>query len=274
MTIRQALLKATQQLNQVKINSASLDADVLLTFILNKSKEYLYTYPEKELTKKQTEKYNQLIKKRRQRIPVAYLTNHKEFYGLDFYVNRDVLIPRPLTEQLVEKVINEIENEQKKNKKRITIADIGTGSGCIPVAIKKHLPQATVYATDISKKALAVAKKNAKKYKTTIKFFRGDLLKPLKNKKIDFLIANLPYLKSDQIKNELTYEPKQAVVGSVNDIKRLLKEISELKQKPEKIFLEIDKRQEKVIKQTIKKYQLKAFLVSAYAASEYGKPKK
>lgn len=230
MTIKQALIEATKKLK------SALDADILLSHAIDKSKEYLYTYPEKNLTKKQTEKYNRLIKKRIKKIPVAYLTNHKEFFNLDFYVDKNVLIPRPLTESLVEEVIKEAKN------KKINIADIGTGSGCIAIALKKHLPQATVYATDISIAALNVAKKNAKKHRVKIKFFQGDLLAPLSNKKIDIIVANLPYLTKSQIKNELKYEPKTALLGGDKYIKKLLRQAKELKYQPEKIFLETGRK--------------------------------
>ncbi|MFH1173226.1 MAG: peptide chain release factor N(5)-glutamine methyltransferase [bacterium] len=268
ITIRQALIEATKQLKQAKIDSSALDADVLLSYLLKKHKAYLYTYPEKELTNKQKREYGQLIKKRAARMPTAYLTGHKDFYGLDFKVNKNVLIPRPFTESLVEQVIKEVGN------KKIIIADIGTGSGCIAIALKKHLPQATVYATDISPKALVVAQKNAKKNQVKIKFLKGDLLKPIRDKKIDYLIANLPYLKASQIKDELKYEPRTSLIGSVNDIKKLLQQITKLKEKPTKIFLEIDRRQTKAIKESIKKLGLKAFLISAYVISKHGAPKK
>lgn len=271
MTIKEVLIKATKELKRAKIDSSTLDADVLLSYLLKKPKEYLYAHPEKILTDKQQKKYNQLIKKRANRMPAAYLTDQKEFYGLNFYVDQNVLIPRPFTERLVEGVLQ----EAKKNKnKKITIADIGTGSGCIAIAVKKYLPQATLYATDLSPKALTVAQKNARQHKLPIQFFQGDLLEPIKDKKIDYLLANLPYLKSNQIKKELKYEPRQSMVGSLNDIKRLLRQINKLKKQPVRIFLEIDKRQEKAVAEVIKKYRLKATLVSAFAAFEHGTPKK
>ena len=265
MIIKQALLKATQKLKQAKIeprqkrgetphpmwcgvDSSALDADILLSFVLKKSKEFLYTYPEKKLTKNQLAKFNQLINRRLKREPVAYLINRKEFYGLDFYVDKNVLIPRPLTESLVEQVIKEVGN------KKATIADIGTGSGCIAIALKKHLPQATIYATDISPAALKVAKKNAKKHRVKIKFLKGDLLKPflpsrkatrpgrVAFKKIDIIIANLPYLIKNQIKNELKYEPKTALLGGDKYIKELLRQVKKLNPPSggqlKKIFLE------------------------------------
>ncbi|MFH1226121.1 MAG: HemK/PrmC family methyltransferase, partial [bacterium] len=144
MNIKKILKQAAEKLKAAKIDSAFLDADILLAFTLKKPKEFLYSYPEKKLTKNQLAKFNQLINRRAKREPVAYLINRKEFYGLDFYVDKNVLIPRPLTETLVEEIIKKVKN------KKVVIADIGTGSGCIAITLKKHLPQATIYAIDIS----------------------------------------------------------------------------------------------------------------------------
>ncbi len=249
MTIKEILKQAIKQLNKAKIDSSALDADILLSFVLKKPKEFLYTYPEKKLTKNQLAGFNRLINCRVKREPVAYLTHHKEFYGLDFYVDKNVLIPRPLTESLVEEVINYAKNQ------RLTIADIGTGSGCIAITLKKHLPNTTIYATDISPAALKVAKKNARKHKTKIKFFKGNLLEPFlppssrkatfRNVafKIDYIVANLPYLNKTQIKNELKYEPKTALLGGDKYIKELLWQAKKLKPRPKKIFLEIKQKQ-------------------------------
>lgn len=231
-TIKEAQVSATQKLDKIGIDSSALDTDVLLSFVLKKPKEFLYTYPEKKLTASQIKKYNFLIKKRIKKMPIAYLIGHKEFFGLNFYVDKNVLIPRPLTESLVEAVIKEI-----KNKKAI-IADIGTGSGCIAIALKKHLPQATIYAVDISVAALKVAKKNARKHHAKIIFKKGNLLDPIKKIKIDYIVANLPYLKVGQIKDELIYEPKTALLGGDKYIKKLLRQIKNLSHSPKKIFLE------------------------------------
>lgn len=168
-------------------NISYLDAEILLAFVLEKPKEFLYTHPEYKLTATQIKKFKKLVNCRKEGEPVAYLTNHKEFYGLNFYVDKNVLIPRPETETLVEEIIKD-----NKNKK-IVIADIGTGSGCIAIVLAKFLPKAKIYATDICKKALNVATGNAKKHNVKIDFIQGNLLEPLKNKKIDIVAANLPY---------------------------------------------------------------------------------
>ena len=236
MTISQALAWATQK---IKSASSALEAEVLLSFVLKKPKEFLYTHPEKILTAARFKKLSQLARRRHQGEPVAYLTNRKEFYGLDFYVDKRVLIPRPETELLVEEVIRSTNNQQPST---ITMADIGTGSGCIAIAWAKNLPKTTIYAVDISKPALAVAKKNAKKHKAKIKFFQGNLLTPVKNHKIDIIVANLPYL----AKTNLSFEPKKAVIAQKNGLalyEKMFQQVKKLKYQPKYVCCEIDPRQ-------------------------------
>ena len=267
MNIKQTLIWAT---NKLKIKTASLDAEVLLSNVLKKPKEFLYTYPEKELTNQQTEKFKKLISRRAKFEPIAYLTNQKEFYGLNFYVDKCVLIPRPETELLVEEVLSQIYKLQTKSYK-ITIADIGTGSGCIAITLAKHLPKATIYAADISKTALTLAKKNAKKHQVKIKFYQGDLIKPLKNKKIDLIVANLPYL-DDNYKNllkssnkmSLKFEPKMALRGGkfgLDVYQRLFIQINQLKNKPKLIIGEIPHCYLNQTKKLTKKYFLKKEII-------------
>jgi len=248
MTIKHSLDLAIKKLKLKKNKTAALDAEVLLAFILKKPKEFLYTWPDKKLTADQTKKFQALISRRTGGEPVAYLIKNQEFYSLDFYVDKRVLIPRPETELLIEEVMEYVMNQKLK------IADIGTGSGCIAVALAKNLPAAKIIATDISKKALAVAKKNAGKHKAKIDFFYGNLLQPLINKKnkIDIIVANLPYLKKP-----LPFEPKTAFVGGKDGLEiyeKLIQQIANYKLRSKLILLEIDPRQIIKIKKIISKY--------------------
>ncbi len=181
--ICQVLKSGTEKLQKAGIESANLDAEVLLLNCIEangresqreKTRSFLYTHPEFELTKKQIAKYKKFISRRAKGEPVAYILGHKEFYGLDFIVNKNVLIPRPETEMMVDEILNQVQDD--KNKKNILI-DIGTGSACIPISILKNL-HITAVATDFSTKALAVAKKNARLHKVNkkIKFIKSDLL--------------------------------------------------------------------------------------------------
>jgi len=249
MTIKQILINTK--------NISPLDAEIILSFIVKKPKEFLYTYPEYKLTINQIKKFKNLVIRRSKGEPVAYLTNHKEFYGLDFYINKNILIPRPETETLIEEII-----KNEKNKKLI-ITDIGTGSGCIAITLAKFLPKAKIYATDICKKALSVASKNAKIHNVKINFIQGNLLEPLKNKKIDIVVANLPYGWKEWKNNSSTetsglkFEPQKALFtkeGGLFLYLQLFSQLAKRKQKPKSIYGEFDPRQKKDLQKIIKKY--------------------
>lgn len=248
--IQQALKYGSINLKN-KSDSSALDAEILLSFTLKKDRAFLFTYPEKELTKQQWQKYKKLIAQRKKHKPIAYITHHKEFYGLDFYVDKRVLIPRPETENLIEEVINFIKHQPQTTNHQLqtTILDVGTGSGCIAIALAKNLPKAKIYAIDISKKAIAVAKINAKKHKvlSQIKFIKSNLLNRLpKTIKFNVIVVNLPYLSKKEWQNTVLdikkYEPKLALVGGENGNEIYKKFFLQAKQylKPNgKIFLEL-----------------------------------
>ena len=191
MNISQALTSAYQKLIKAKINSAHLDAELLLSFTIKKSREYILAHPEKSLTKNQTNKFQNLITQRAKNIPIAYLTNSKEFYGRTFYVDERVLVPRPETEQIIDITKRILRNPIPLKgigfpNKRTIIADIGTGSGCIITTMACELKNKNIkyFAIDISKDALAVARKNARLHGVDkkIKFLQGNLLEPFLKK--------------------------------------------------------------------------------------------
>lgn len=248
MTIRQAAAFGAQKLKQAKIPSAILDAEVLLSYVLKKDKEFIFINPEFKLNQAQAKKYKWLIKRRAKFEPVAYLTGQKEFYGLNFLVNKNVLIPRPETELLVEEAINLVKKSEIFNaQSKIVIADIGTGSGAIAIALKKYLPKTKIIATELSPSALNVAQKNATRNKVAIKFIKTDLLNGLKDQ-IDLIAANLPYVPTAEkkIKNifsaSLKYEPAQALYSGPYGLKayeKLFGQIRSLKNKPKVLVCEI-----------------------------------
>lgn len=217
-----------------------LDREILLSYVLQKPKEHLFAHPEKKLTKNQIAKFISLAKRRAKGEPIAYLVGKKEFYGLEFIVNRNVLIPRPETEMLVDKCLDII-LDTKYSIPDAKIIDIGTGSGNIAISIAKNIPQRiqkkiNFYATDISKKALNVAKKNAKRHKIdkSIKFIKSDLLEFAFQKKLEgnvIIIANPPYVSGklyQKRKNSLKYEPKSALLSQKEGLvhyEKLLKQI-------------------------------------------------
>ena len=257
MKIKEALTRGAKKLEEKNIDSAHLDAELLLSLTLKKEREFLYTYPDSKLNKKQVKKYQKLIKKRATHYPLAYILGYKEFYGLKFLVNKNVLVPRPDTELLVQETLRLANSEDN-------IVEIGTGSACIAISLVKN-GISTVTATDISSRALKIAKKNAKLHqiKDKIKFIKGDLLKPLKNKKIDILISNLPYLDTDykyliqgSDKKSLDFEPQRALYpgkDGLDGYKELFKQIKNLKHLPKYILIEIDPEQIQILSSYIEK---------------------
>jgi release factor glutamine methyltransferase len=215
-TIYQALEQATLSLTQAGQTNARLDAQVLLSHTLQIERSFLYAYPEHMLTPEQELQYHTFIERRSRGEPIAYLTGHKEFYGLDFLVDKRVLIPRPETELLVEAALSACRKMFAAGRTPI-VADIGTGSGVIPVALavcELQLPY--LYASDISTDALDVAYLNCLRHhiEDRVRLLHGDLLAPLPEP-IDILTANLPYVGIDEL-NELpldvtAYEPHLAL---------------------------------------------------------------
>jgi release factor glutamine methyltransferase len=231
---------------QLKSASPVLDTELIMAKTLNKPKEYLYEYPEKKLNFKQLALFEKLFQSRQKGLPIAYILGHKEFYGLNFLVNPNVLIPRPETEILVEQVL-----KYYKNKKKLLLVDIGTGSGAIIISLATKLKNKAEYlATDLSTKAINLAKKNARLSRVNIKFLKGNLLQPLtKQKNLALalgnfiLISNLPYLTQSEInKPNLKFEPKQALYGGPDGLRYFRQFFAEIKKyhlNPQAIFLEI-----------------------------------
>lgn len=241
MTIIKVLKWAVTEFDKAKIPSALLDAEVLLMHVIKKSKEFILINPDQKITKSQENKFISLVKKRKKFEPVAYLTGTKEFYDFNFIVNKHVLIPRPETELLVEEVIKYV------GHKKITVVDIGTGSGAIAISLKKNLPNINLIATDISQSALKIAQKNSELNGVKINFIKTNLISGI-NQKIDIMVANLPYIPEAEkkLKNiytaPLKYEPAQALYAGkygLDAYEELFKQINKLTSKPTAIFCEI-----------------------------------
>src|SRR5438876_5136614 len=205
-TIHQALEQATLSLTQADQTNARLDAQLLLSHTLHTERSFLYAYPEHVLTSQQEQHYQTLIERRSRGEPIAYLTGHKEFYGLDFLIDKRVLIPRPETELLVEAALNACRKMLDAGRTPI-VADIGTSSGIIPVTLAVLEPRLPyLYASDISTDALDVAYLNCLRHHVEgrVHLLYGDLLAPLPEP-IDILTANLPYVGTDEL-DELTLD--------------------------------------------------------------------
>ena len=202
------------------IENPRLDAEILLSHVMNMQRFYLYVSHEQELNEKQLAAYKALIKQRVNNVPVAYLVGYKEFMATKFDVSSDVLIPRPETETLVDEVLTRL----KKISGELKVADIGTGSGAIAVSIAKRIDNVIVDAVDISEKALKIAEQNANKNEVAdkIKFYIGDLLEPLNEMKFNAIISNPPYIPTkviDTLQPEVSkYEPRIALDGGADGL--------------------------------------------------------
>lgn len=234
-------------------------ARILLQHVLGMSQAGLLASLRDDIGEEDKTSFWNMIEQHAEGIPVQHLTGSEEFYGRRFTVNRDVLIPRPETEELIEETL-ELVNEYITNPSP-SIADVGTGSGIIAITMKSEIPAAKVTATDISEAALVVARKNAENLGVEIDFRLGDLLAPLKNVKWDVILSNPPYIAhseaesmSDTVKN---YEPHSALFAEQEGLelyKRMMEDLPDLLNKPGIVGFEIGQAQgnavEKMLNET------------------------
>ncbi|GCE05625.1 peptide chain release factor N(5)-glutamine methyltransferase [Dictyobacter aurantiacus] len=215
-TLREALAQGAQTLARADIQGTRLEAQVLLGEVLGMDRSRLLAYPDQVLTREQEQLYHSYLQRRGAHEPVAYIVGHKGFYGLDFLVDRRVLIPRPETELLVEAALQEIDQRLASGTIPV-VADIGTGSGAIPISVAVNEPRLPyIYACDISPEALEVTRQNCERHHVTdrVRLLEGDLLAPLPEV-VDVLLANLPYVgeheRSDMTADVVGYEPSLAL---------------------------------------------------------------
>lgn len=197
-----------------------MNAELLLMFTLDCDRAYLYGHPERELSAEESARYEDVLNQRAQGIPAQYITGHQEFWGMDFVVSPAVLIPRPETEHVIEKVLELVADWRAANveskRSRLRIVDVGTGSGCIALALAKELPGAEIHATDLSEDALETARANAGRLnlQDAVAFHKSDLLMGIDGP-FDFVVSNPPYvglLEEDQVQLEVRkFEPRMAV---------------------------------------------------------------
>ncbi len=216
MMLKQALAAAIADLEANRVGSPRMNAEVLLMFALGCDRAYLYAHPERELTPEETSRYEAAIRERASGKPSQYITGHQEFWGLDLLVSPAVLIPRPETEHVIETVL-----ELARGQQRPRIVDVGTGSGCIALALATELPEAEISALDISADALEMAKANAARLQlaSRVRFERSDLLESLlsagESGRFDFVVSNPPYVpenEPEKVQREVReFEPRVAV---------------------------------------------------------------
>ena len=222
MLLREALQAAITRLTAEQVPSPRLNAETLLMFTLNCDRAHLYAHPERELTPEEQSRYDETLTQRSKGVPAQYITGHQEFWGLDLIVSPAVLIPRPETEHLIETVL-----PLARAIPHPIIADVGTGSGAIALALAKELPNAEIHATDISPAALEIAEANAARLQLEFRasnqhppqrrifFHDTDLLRGLDPGAFDFVVSNPPYVglaEEDEVQLEVRkFEPRNAV---------------------------------------------------------------
>ncbi len=211
MQLKEALGSALEMLQGHRVPSPRMNAEVLLMFVLGCDRAHLYSYPERELTDEEIELYDEALATRARGVPAQYITGHQEFWGLDFIVTPAVLIPRPETEHLVEAAL-----QVCRALDRPRIIDVGTGSGCVALALASELPKAEIHATDMSEEALEIARANAARlqFQSRVVFHHGDLLAGI-GEGFDLVASNPPYVgdsEEDKVQLEVRkFEPRSAV---------------------------------------------------------------
>ena len=245
--VKELLTRAFQRLVDLRVSTPQLDAEVLLMHRLHLSRAQLYARLNDEVDDSVSEDYYLLVERRAQGEPVAYITNQREFMGLDFYVDKKVLIPRPETELLIEFAVKKI-IEKGWEAEPFSIVDVGTGSGIIAVYLALRFPNLQIFSTDISREALEVSYLNACNHKVAdrITMIQGNLLEPLPVQP-RVIISNPPYTVLSQVEpNVLRYEPNIALDGGTNGLsiyRELLKQACTRISKPGIIALEIGSEQ-------------------------------
>lgn len=247
MKVRELLVHATNELSGKRIGNPNLEAEVLLRHVMGLPREAFFASLDEDLTANQDVLALDLVTQRVAGTPLAYITGHREFFGLDFAVNSSVLIPRQETELLVEKVL---ELAKSRAGEALTVVDVGTGSGAIAVAIAHNWPEAEILATDIAPEALKVAAENCLRHGVAdrVHLEQGDLLEPI-GAPVDVVVSNPPYLTSEHMAlapPEIKREPAGALYGGedgLDIIRRLLRQLPSKLKPGGSAFIEIDHRQ-------------------------------
>jgi release factor glutamine methyltransferase len=217
MQLRQAVDSAYQLFVENDVPSPRLNAELLLLFVLSRERAYLYAHPERELTPDEQSNFDEVVRERARGCPTQYITGHQEFWGLDLLVSPAVLIPRPETEHVVETVLELVKEYRFDGPGRLRLLDVGTGSGCIALALASELPHAEIHACDISEEALEIARVNAARLALggRVLFRKSDLLNVYSDEPFDLVISNPPYVgecDADKVQKQVReFEPKIAV---------------------------------------------------------------
>jgi release factor glutamine methyltransferase len=215
--LKRALTAAITHLTADNVPSPRLNAELLLMFTLACDRAYLFAHPERNLTDDEQTRYQEALAERARGVPAQYITGHQEFWGMDLIVTPAVLIPRPETEHLVETLLALAADKKSSPGKNLRIVDVGTGSGCIALALAKEFPRAEIRAIEVSESALEIARANAARHglERRVTFHQADLLAGFDLRDFDFVVSNPPYVgesEEDQVQLEVRkFEPRKAV---------------------------------------------------------------
>ena len=218
MKLEELINKSTIKLQKNNIDDYSIKLKIIIEYFFNIPINKIIVYMNKEVSSKENVEFEKILQKVINGIPVQYITNKQEFMGLKFYVDKNVLIPQPDTEILVEHVIEYCNNINYSLK----ILDLCTGSGAIAISLAKYIKNANIYATDISENAIEIANKNAKINKVGINFIKSDMFENIEEKDFDIIVSNPPYIKTSVIStlsNEVKNEPYIALDGGKDGLK-------------------------------------------------------
>jgi release factor glutamine methyltransferase len=211
--IKDWLVSANHQLSKIGIPSATLDAEIILEHALEKSRTYLHAHPEQIISTPQYNIANNYLQQRLERVPIAYINGHKEFYGREFNVTQATLIPRPESEDIIT-ILKQLLSSNNYHQPTIKLVDVGTGSGCLGITAKLEFPKLDVTLTDISIKALDIARQNSDILSANVKIIQSDLLQNYPTKP-NIIIANLPYVDQAWDRSpETIYEPSLALFAA------------------------------------------------------------
>ena len=256
MNIKQTLNKAINILYENNIQNPYLDSEILLSKVINKDRKYILLNSKENLKTVYLDRFNNFIKRRKKGEPIAYITNKKEFWKDTFYVNKNVLIPRPDTELIVEQAL-----KYSPKDSQLQILDIGTGSGCILLSILNERPNFYGTGIDISKKTITICKYNAKLLNLTnrVKFYNSDV-DNFENGKYDIIVSNPPYIEFNNLKylekDVVNFEPKLALSGGFDgfsEIRKVIKNAADLIKINGKLIIEIGFNQKSKALELLKK---------------------
>ena len=267
------VLRSARQLLDGSVPTPQLDADILLAHLLGVDRAWLIAHGDEELESLKVRKFESVVRRRLDREPVAYIVGHKEFYGREFIVTPDVLIPRPETETMID-ILKQIYREGRRKKAvGSRLVDVGCGSGCIGITAKLEMPEFDVTLCDISEPALAIARRNAKRLRANVDIVLSDLLSKveIRNSKFDYILANLPYVDHAwQTSPELRHEPEIALYAQDQGlalIKTLIPQASSLLVPHGYLLLEADPCQHEEITTYGERYGLAVVEVRDYVVA-------